>query len=199
MYRPTNIGQNDGSPQAVSEVDGGSRHARSGFRKALALALQAARQSEPMPAYKYEASLRAIDGCPPPCSLPNGVAFRVVHNPIRPLDFEPKAAQPNDDDAVEEEPKTCGDWGLSMFTSLASIQKKWGKLIGKYPHLSNDVGDHVASGQLTPSHGGVTKPNKEHHFNLYEFHGADLPTVFTVVARINVIVPNAPGAYNATR
>jgi hypothetical protein len=80
-----------------------------------------------------------------------------------------------------------GAWGLSMFTTAEAIQKKFGKLIAKYPNIANDIGDHIAEGTLHSSHGVITKPNKHHHFNLFEFVGIDVSVHFRVIGKLNIV------------
>jgi hypothetical protein len=74
-----------------------------------------------------------------------------------------------------------------MFTSAEAIQKKFGGrngLLRKYRHLCAEVGEYIASGTLDQTHGKTTQPNKSKHFDLHEFVGADLASVFKIVEKI---------------
>lgn len=142
------------------------------------------------PPFKYATELAQFEGCPPPSEIAKGVAFRVVHDPIRSSDFVPKAMQPRsqDDDVLLE----CSDWGLSMFTSAKAVQDKFGGrsgLLKKYPRLLAEVGEYIAKGTLDPTHGKTTRPGKRGHFDLHEFVGADVAAGFDVVEKI--VVPTS--------
>src|SRR4051812_40275245 len=115
-----------------------------------------------MPAYEYAAGLAALGSCPPPCRPAGGKAFRLVHNPIRAKDFHPTALGLKEGEAVT----TCGQWGVSLFTTAEAVQRTLGKTLGKYPHIANDVGDHIAAGILGAEHGDATVPSKSRHYNL---------------------------------
>lgn len=156
-----------------------------GARSPLLLAIPVGngRACSTMSAYKYQSQFASMVGCPPPCSPASGTVYRVVHKPIVARDLEPTAITKPD------EPRSCGSWGISMFTTQKALQDKWGKLIGKYPNLANDVGDHIAEGSLVAAHGMITKPNKEKHFNLHEFNGPNLAPVFRVTVQIKIVPP----------
>ncbi|MDI1447279.1 hypothetical protein [Polyangium sp. 6x1] len=141
-----------------------------------------------MPEYKYAERFKSLPECPPPNNPAGGVVYRLVHNPIIEDDFLPNPEREKNKGNQHEQPPSCTAWGLSLFTTAAALQKKFGKLLGKYPNLANDVGNHIAEGTLVDSHGVTTKPNKEHHLNLFEFQGPNLAPVFRLVGPIQVVV-----------
>lgn len=156
----------------------------------LALADKSGEESWAMPTYKYAAQLTRFPDCPPPNTSATGVAYRLVHNPMLTDDFLPNPEQRRNKNSDREHPEeSCTSWGLSMFTTSNALQKKFGRLIGKYPNIANDVGDHIAQGTLLGTHGVITKPNKEHHFNLFEFADVNIAILFRIVSKIQSAGP----------
>jgi hypothetical protein len=131
-----------------------------------------------MSGHKYAKEFAQIQGCPPPCTPAQGVAFRFVHNPMTSRDFIPTAI------TINERKTCCEGWALSLFRDQAQAAKKFRDLVKKYKHIRNDLGGSLAQGTLASSHGEVTDPNQITHFSLYEFTGADLLPAFKIVAQL---------------
>jgi hypothetical protein len=147
-------------------------------------------ESMAMPSYKYAAQMARFPDCPPPNKSATGVAYRLVHSPMLEDDFLPNPEQQrNKNSDRQQQEESCTSWGLSMFTTSNALQKKFGRLIGKYPHIANDVGDHIAEGALLGTHGVITKPNKENHFNLFEYADVNIAVLFRVVSKIQPVEP----------
>jgi len=133
-----------------------------------------------MSIHKYAAELRGLPGCPPQCDAASGVAYRFVRSPITGDDFVPTAIK-----YPEERAHCCAAWGISLFESDEAASKKYNFLIKKYPNIHKDLGDHLASGALLPSHGGVTVPDaRSGHFCLHEYAGTDLVPAFKIVRKL---------------
>lgn len=131
-----------------------------------------------MSAHKYASEFGTLAGCPPACEAAAGVAFRFVHKPLNELSFVPVAIKRT------SKAGCCRAWSLSMYDDEARAVRKYGELLKKYPHIANDIGDHLAKGTLQKTHGEMTQPSHSGHFDLFEYSGVKIHTAFTIVKKL---------------
>jgi hypothetical protein len=124
--------------------------------------------------YKYATQMPSLD-CPPQCSPPSpGTVYRFVHQPFIDRDFQPSASWKDESKSI------CAAWGISLFTNETQARARFAKLLKKHSQIYKELGDHLASGSISPANGVATKP-KSGHFDLYEWSESDLSDQFSTV------------------
>ena len=153
------------------------------------LSAQLMDQDQPQLQYKYQKDILdyAPIGCPPTDAIALDItAFRWVHNPMTDDDFKThinlgKTPPRHKPEAHEESCKRCG---LSMYTSVDYAQKKY-NAIKASPYVKKHLTyTHIAKGKITKKDGICTAPNKDGHFTLHEYQGANIAPAFSITSEI---------------
>ncbi len=132
---------------------------------------------------KYAAHLSGLASCPPAGSdEQDRVAYRFVNNPITARDMEPPfILKPERRNSAIKDDDCCSGYGLSMFVTAMQAENFFRKWQNKNRNFGKLVGDHIAEGQLKRGHGKQTATRPDGHFDLHEYAGTSLLTVFKIV------------------
>lgn len=140
-----------------------------------------------VPQWKYASDLASRVDCPPSGSQPRDrTAFRFVWNPIGPDSFVPIAFRPSraPQRTNRRGHSSCSAYGLSMFISEAQARTRFAELEEKNREIRKTIGTHLASLALTTAHGVQTPENRDGHFDLHEYQGADLVPVSNLLGTL---------------
>lgn len=142
---------------------------------------------------KYSTEVCSITDCPPASSDPGRkTAYRLIFDPASAdavNNFLPPGIQkPERVDDEQRSHLKCSFFAISMFTTKDKALKHYEKLKGRNPMIHLRLGSFIAEGDITPSDGVISAPNKHGHFDLHESKSADLAKSFKVLEKLPIPV-----------
>lgn len=132
---------------------------------------------------KYQEFLEEFPNCPPSeFKEVEKVAYRWIHKPIIPTDFQPlNIISEPPQRMLDDSDKMCMGYGLSMFDTFENSLARYKKIFKRFrPHqkeqFKEDKGDYIALLSLSKDDGIADEPNKKNygHFTFYEYLDIDL-------------------------
>jgi hypothetical protein len=139
---------------------------------------------------KYSTDVQAIttsgESCPPQNAVETTRnAYHWCANPMTINCFSPVAVKnPKRVHKESDLNEKCSYWGVSMYMSLEASIRAFQSLEKSMRNARKTLGSHVATGELTPSHGRQTSPDEFGHFDLHEYASVDLLPDFQIVQQI---------------
>jgi hypothetical protein len=80
----------------------------------------------------------------------------------------------------EDECRACG---ISVYDSEDQARATHHYLQYGHPNSPIDVGTHIATAQLTETHGESVASDENGHFTFFEYAGVDAPSAFRLIER----------------
>lgn len=123
--------------------------------------------------FKYQEHLKR---CEQPCPSDKYqersiVAYRWVHQPSWPDDWDPPALLARGGQARPPDPRKCGNYALSFYKDLRCARKRLKSLDRGYDTAAL-YGTHAARVQIKPTDGSCSTPNRRYgHLDLHEYEG----------------------------
>jgi hypothetical protein len=75
---------------------------------------------------------------------------------------------------------TTSGFALSCFDSEYNAISFFDDLLTNFKNARKAIGDCLSNGTISNEDGLITNPNKEGHFDLYEYKGCDLSSKFLI-------------------